>query len=63
MQLSQLAEHADSIDDLGSQRDYFGAHTFRVVPGKENERLKTGEDIRKSRALPAEVCFVLTLCA
>ncbi|KAI5123606.1 hypothetical protein M0805_003422 [Coniferiporia weirii] len=30
---------------LQAQRDYFGAHTFRVVPGKENERLKAGEDI------------------
>ncbi|EIM83379.1 6-phosphogluconate dehydrogenase [Stereum hirsutum FP-91666 SS1] len=30
---------------LQAQRDYFGAHTFRVLPGKENEKLKTGEDI------------------
>ncbi|KAJ3483407.1 hypothetical protein NLI96_g6330 [Meripilus lineatus] len=30
---------------LQAQRDYFGAHTFRVLPGKENERLKPGEDI------------------
>ena len=29
-----------------SQRDYFGAHTFRVLPGKENSKFKTGEDIR-----------------
>lgn len=29
------------------QRDYFGAHTFKVLPGTENERLKAGEDIRK----------------
>lgn len=29
------------------QRDYFGAHTFRVLPGKENAKLKSGEDIRK----------------
>ena len=28
------------------QRDYFGAHTFRVLPGKENAKLKSGEDIR-----------------
>lgn len=28
------------------QRDYFGAHTFRVLPGKENAKLKAGEDIR-----------------
>ena len=34
-----------------SQRDYFGAHTFRVVPGKENAKLKLGEDIRKSLLL------------
>jgi len=30
---------------LQAQRDYFGAHTFRVLPGKENERFKSGEDI------------------
>jgi 6-phosphogluconate dehydrogenase len=30
---------------LQAQRDYFGAHTFRVLPGKENSRFKTGEDI------------------
>ncbi|KAI0361824.1 6-phosphogluconate dehydrogenase [Trametes cingulata] len=30
---------------LQAQRDYFGAHTFRVVPGKENAKLKLGEDI------------------
>ncbi|KAL1738010.1 6-phosphogluconate dehydrogenase, partial [Schizophyllum fasciatum] len=30
---------------LQAQRDYFGAHTFRVLPGKENERLPTGKDI------------------
>ncbi len=28
------------------QRDYFGAHTFRVLPGKENAKFKLGEDIR-----------------
>lgn len=33
---------------FGLQRDYFGAHTFRVLPGKENAKFKTGEDIRKS---------------
>jgi hypothetical protein len=33
---------------LQAQRDYFGAHTFRVMPGKENDRLKAGEDIRTS---------------
>ena len=32
---------------LQAQRDYFGAHTFRVLPGKENARLKAGEDIRE----------------
>lgn len=31
---------------LGLQRDYFGAHTFRVLPGKENAKFKAGEDIR-----------------
>jgi len=30
---------------LQAQRDYFGAHTFRVLPGKENERFKPNEDI------------------
>ncbi|CAG7851637.1 6-phosphogluconate dehydrogenase, decarboxylating 1 [Serendipita indica DSM 11827] len=30
---------------LQAQRDYFGAHTFRVLPGKENERLVANEDI------------------
>ncbi|KAF5337218.1 hypothetical protein D9611_003370 [Ephemerocybe angulata] len=30
---------------LQAQRDYFGAHTFRVQIGKENERFKAGEDI------------------
>ncbi|KAI0348711.1 6-phosphogluconate dehydrogenase [Trametopsis cervina] len=30
---------------LQAQRDYFGAHTFRVLPGKENDKLKSGEDI------------------
>jgi len=30
---------------LQAQRDYFGAHTFKVLPGSENERLKAGEDI------------------
>ncbi|KAF8832552.1 hypothetical protein HHX47_DHR1001877 [Lentinula edodes] len=30
---------------LQAQRDYFGAHTFRVLPGKENAKFKKGEDI------------------
>ncbi|KAF8559282.1 6-phosphogluconate dehydrogenase [Imleria badia] len=30
---------------IQAQRDYFGAHTFRVLPGKENAKLKKGEDI------------------
>ncbi|KAI0036657.1 6-phosphogluconate dehydrogenase [Vararia minispora EC-137] len=30
---------------IQGQRDFFGAHTFRVLPGKENARLKAGEDI------------------
>jgi hypothetical protein len=29
------------------KRDYFGAHTFRVLPGKENAKFKAGEDIRE----------------
>ena len=32
---------------LDTQRDYFGAHTFKVVPGKENAKLPLGQDIRK----------------
>ncbi|KAH7104180.1 decarboxylating 6-phosphogluconate dehydrogenase [Auriculariales sp. MPI-PUGE-AT-0066] len=34
-----------SANLLQAQRDYFGAHTFRVVPGKENARLPLGQDI------------------
>ncbi|CAE6459609.1 unnamed protein product [Rhizoctonia solani] len=34
-----------SANILQAQRDYFGAHTFRVLPGKENERLPEGKDI------------------
>ncbi|KIJ21563.1 phosphogluconate dehydrogenase [Paxillus involutus ATCC 200175] len=30
---------------LQAQRDYFGAHTFRVLPGKENNKLKKDQDI------------------
>ncbi|KAF8587364.1 6-phosphogluconate dehydrogenase [Ramaria rubella] len=30
---------------IQAQRDYFGAHTFKVLPGKENDKLKAGEDI------------------
>lgn len=30
---------------LQAQRDLFGAHTFRVLPGKENDLLKAGQDI------------------
>jgi len=30
---------------LQAQRDYFGAHTFKVLPGKENERFQPGKDI------------------
>ena len=30
---------------LQGQRDFFGAHTFKVLPGKENERLQSGKDI------------------
>ena len=28
---------------LQAQRDYFGAHTFKVLPGQENELLKKDE--------------------
>ncbi|KAG8743938.1 hypothetical protein FRC10_011124 [Ceratobasidium sp. 414] len=34
-----------SANILQGQRDYFGAHTFRVLPGKENELLQAGKDI------------------
>ncbi|KAG8931487.1 6-phosphogluconate dehydrogenase, decarboxylating 2 [Tulasnella sp. 419] len=30
---------------IQAQRDYFGAHTFKVMPGYESEKLKTGTDI------------------
>ncbi|KAI6045016.1 6-phosphogluconate dehydrogenase [Pisolithus marmoratus] len=30
---------------IQAQRDYFGAHTFRVLPGAENDRLKKDLDI------------------
>jgi len=30
---------------LQAQRDYFGAHTFRVLPGKENNVLQADKDI------------------
>jgi len=30
---------------LQAQRDYFGAHTFVVMPGKENERFVAGQNI------------------
>jgi 6-phosphogluconate dehydrogenase len=30
---------------IQAQRDYFGAHTFRVLPGKENDKFKAGADI------------------
>lgn len=31
---------------IQGQRDYFGAHSFRVMPGKENERFQAGKEIR-----------------
>lgn len=34
-----------SANILQAQRDYFGAHTFRVLPGKENAKLQAGKDI------------------
>ncbi|KAG8689974.1 hypothetical protein FRC08_010724, partial [Ceratobasidium sp. 394] len=40
-----------SANILQGQRDYFGAHTFRVLPGKENDLLQAGKDIRKSESL------------
>ncbi|KZP32326.1 6-phosphogluconate dehydrogenase [Athelia psychrophila] len=30
---------------IQGQRDYFGAHTFKVLPGKENDKFKAGQDI------------------
>ncbi len=30
---------------LQAQRDYFGAHGYQVLPGKENDHLKAGESI------------------
>jgi len=30
---------------IQAQRDYFGAHTFRVRPGMENDHMKPGQDI------------------
>jgi hypothetical protein len=40
------------------QRDYFGAHTFRVVAGKENPRLPKDRDIR---LCSISVCLHLSL--
>lgn len=34
-----------SANILQAQRDYFGAHTFRVLPGKETAKLQSGKDI------------------
>jgi 6-phosphogluconate dehydrogenase len=34
-----------SANILQAQRDYFGAHTFRVLPGKENAKLQADKDI------------------
>ena len=45
--------------NFANQRDYFGAHTFRVLPGKENAKLKAGEDIR-ARYSPLEYSHTLT---
>jgi len=30
---------------IQAQRDFFGAHTFRVQPGFENDDMKAGQDI------------------
>jgi hypothetical protein len=46
---------------LQAQRDYFGAHTFRVMPGKENDKLKAGEDIRESFSFCHDT-FLLIAC-
>ena len=42
------------------QRDYFGAHTFRVLPGKENERFRSGEDIRMYSSQFAKLWWAYT---
>ncbi|WFD31167.1 hypothetical protein MSPP1_002201 [Malassezia sp. CBS 17886] len=34
-----------SANIIQAQRDYFGAHTFRVLPGQESDQFKAGEDI------------------
>jgi 6-phosphogluconate dehydrogenase len=34
-----------SANILQAQRDYFGAHTFRVLPGKENSKLQADKNI------------------
>lgn len=46
-----FALHDPWSDSMVLQRDYFGAHTFRVLPGKENDKFKTGEDIRKLQSV------------
>ncbi|KAL4399033.1 phosphogluconate dehydrogenase (decarboxylating) Gnd1 [Malassezia pachydermatis] len=40
-----IRQEVSSASLLQAQRDYFGAHTFRVMPGKENDHLKSGQDI------------------
>jgi 6-phosphogluconate dehydrogenase len=30
---------------IQAQRDYFGAHTFRVIPGKESANLPLNQDV------------------
>jgi hypothetical protein len=47
---------------LQAQRDYFGAHTFRVRPGKENPRFKAGEDIRESSYLLFQKMLLMYSC-
>ena len=44
-----------SDTNIALQREYFGAHTFRVLPGKENAKLKAGEDIRGFLPLLADI--------
>lgn len=43
------------------KRDYFGAHTFRVLPGKENAKLKKGEDIRTFRVIANSPICIFTI--
>jgi 6-phosphogluconate dehydrogenase len=48
--ISDRYQYMCGFADVFPKRDYFGAHTFRVLPGKENAKFKKGEDIR--------MCFI-----